>query len=153
MHRTIIADTSCFIVLTNICELDLLQRVYGEIMTTVEVTKEYGEKLPSWVKIVGVKDKDKQKILEIQVDKGEASALALALESPDSTLIIDDYKARKLAEKLELRYTGTIGVVIKAKLKGVIPSIKPLLYKIKSTTFRLTDEVERQALREAGESS
>jgi predicted nucleic acid-binding protein len=153
MHRTIIADTSCFIVLTNIGELDLLQRVYGEIMTTVEVAKEYGEKLPSWVEIVGVKDKDKQKILEIQVDKGEASALALALESPDSTIIIDDYKARKLAEKLELRYTGTIGVVIKAKLKGVIPSIKPLLYKIKSTTFRLTDEVERQALKEAGESS
>jgi predicted nucleic acid-binding protein len=40
----------------------------------------------------------------------------LALETPDSTLIIDDYRARKAAEKLEINYTGTVGVVIKQRL-------------------------------------
>lgn len=151
MHKTIISDTSCFIVLTNIGELDLLHRVYGEIITTIEVAIEYGEPLPDWVKIEKVYDNYKQQLLEMQVDKGEASALALALETPDSTVILDDYRARKIAEKLKINYTGTIGVIIKAKIKGVISSIKPLLAKIKQTDFRLTSEVELQALKEAGE--
>lgn len=64
---------------------------------------------------------------------------------------MDDYKARKVAEKLNLHYTGTIGVIIKAKLKGIIPSIKPFLDKIKQTDFRLSDEIEKQALIEASE--
>ncbi len=151
MHKTIISDTSCFIVLTNIGELNLLQKVYGKISTTIEVATEYGESLPDWIEIEKVNDNYKQQLLELQVDKGEASALALALETPDSTIILDDYRARKVAEKLKINYTGTIGVIIRAKIKGIIPSIKPLLSKIKQTDFRLTNEVEQQALKEAGE--
>jgi hypothetical protein len=63
----------------------------------------------------------------MQIDKGEASAIAVALESPGCTLILDDYKARKIAEKLVIDITGTIGVIIKAKLTGIIPFIQPLL--------------------------
>ncbi len=87
----------------------------------------------------------------MQIDKGESSAIALALEIPNSLLILDDYKARKIAEKLNLHFTGTIGVIIKAKLKGIIPSIKPFLDKIKQTDFRLSIEIELQALKEANE--
>jgi len=87
----------------------------------------------------------------MQIDKGESSAIALALETPDCTIILDDYKARKIADQLGLHFTGTIGVVVKAKLKGVIPSIKPILSKIKTTDFRLSSELELLALKEAGE--
>ena len=38
----------------------------------------------------------------MQIDRGEASAIALALETPDSTIILDDYKARKIAEQLDI---------------------------------------------------
>lgn len=151
MHKTIISDTSCFIILANIGELDLLQKVYRQILTTVEVAIEYGERLPDWIVIESVNDKHSQKILETQLDKGEASALALAIETSDSTIIVDDYRARKVAEKPGINYTGTIGVIIKAKLKGIILSIKPLLAKIRQTDFRITAEIERQALKEAGE--
>ena len=74
----------------------------------------------------------------MQIDRGESSAIALALETPDSTIILDDYKARKIADQLGLIFTGTIGVIIKAKLNGIIPTIKPLLEKIKQTDFRLS---------------
>ena len=151
MPKTIISDTSCFIVLTNIGELDLLQKVYGQIVRTNEIASEYGETLPEWVEIVTVKDKYRQQLLEMQIDKGESSALALALEIPNSTVIVDDYKARKIAEQLGIPFTGTIGVIIKAKLIGLIPSIKPLLSKIKQTNFRITIDVEFQALSEANE--
>ena len=75
----------------------------------------------------------------------------MALETPNSTIILDDYKARKIADQLGLVFTGTIGVIIKAKLNGIILSIKPLLEKIKQTDFRLSAEIELQALKEAKE--
>ena len=152
MRKTIISDTSCLIILTNIGELDLLRKVYGQIITTVEVAAEFGETLPEWIEINAPTDKYRQKILELQIDKGEASAIALALEIPDSIIILDDQKARKIAGKLGIEITGTIGVIIKAKLRGIIPSIKPLLDKIRQTDFCLSVEIERQALEEAGES-
>lgn len=151
MPKTIISDTSCLIILTNIGELDLLRRTYGSIVTTVEIAIEFGEPLPEWVTIENVSDKQKQQLLEMQIDKGESSAIALALETPDCTVILDDYRARKIAEQLGVNYTGTIGVIIKAKINGVIPSIKPILSKIKETDFRLSAEIERQALLAAGE--
>ena len=151
MHKTIISDTGCFIILANIGELELLHKVYGQIVTTVDIAKEYGETLPEWVEVVTVKDKYRQQLLEMQIDKGESSAIALALETPDSTIILDDYKARRIASQLGLIFTGTIGVIIKAKLTGTIPSIKPLLEKIKQTDFRLSAEIELQALKEASE--
>lgn len=151
MPKTIVSDTSCFIILTNIGELDLLQKVYGKIITTAEVAFEFGKTLPEWIEITAPADKYRQKILELQLDKGEASAIALALEIPESTIILDDQKARKIPENLGLEITVTIGVIIKAKLLDIIPSIKPFLNKIKDTDFRLSDEIEQQALKEAGE--
>ena len=151
MHRTIISDTSCFIILTNINELDILYKVYGKIVTTIDIAIEYGDALPEWVEIETVSDKYRQQLLELQIDKGESSAIALALEKPGSTVILDDYKARKIAQQLGIIYTGTLGVIIKAKLKGIIPSIKPILEKIKLTDFRLSPEIELMALKEAKE--
>lgn len=151
MRKTIISDTSCFIILSNIGELDILHQVYGQIITTMEIANEYGETLPDWVEIVNAVDKSKQQLLEMQIDKGESSAIALALETPNSMIILDDQKARRIAEKLGIAYTGTIGVIIKAKLLGIIPSIKPILEKIKQTDFRLSADIEIQALKESKE--
>jgi predicted nucleic acid-binding protein len=151
MPKTIIADTSCFIILTNINELELLHKVYGQIITTSEIATEYGQPLPEWVIMLKVQNQHSQKLLETQIDKGESSAIALALETSNSIVILDDYKARKIAEQLGIIVTGTIGVIIKAKLKGIIPSIKPLLEAIKQTNFRLSEEIELQALNEAKE--
>ena len=151
MHKTIVSDTSCLIILTNIGEFDLLCNTYGQIITTKEVAQEYGEVLPDWVVIKEALDKDFQHTLEKKIDKGEASAIALAIETDDCTIILDDYKARQVAEQLGLDITGTIGVIIKAKLNGVIPSIIPYLEKISHTDFRITDDLKEQAMKEAGE--
>ena len=151
MPSVVISDTSCFIILSKIDELDLLYKVYENIFTTPEIVAEYGEALPEWVKITSVKDKYRQQLLEMQLGKGESSAMALSLEMPDSIVILDDYKARKAAEILNLKFIGTIGLIIKAKLMGVIPSVKPLLQKIKQTNFRLSIDMEQYAIKEAGE--
>ncbi len=96
-------------------------------------------------------DKHLQQVLELQIDKGESSAIALAMETPGCLIILDDYKARKVAERLGLKITGTIGIIIKAKLGGIIASIKPFLEKINQTDFRLSANLEQQSLTQAGE--
>lgn len=151
MPKHIVSDTSCFIILSKIEALDLLQKVYKKIIVTEDIQIEFGNKMPKWVEVMTVRNKQKQEILELHIDKGEASAIALALEKAGSTLILDDYKARKIAEHLGLSYTGTIGVIIKAKKMGLINSIKPLLNKIKNTDFRISPELETEALKEADE--
>ena len=151
MHKSIISDTSCLILLRNIGELDLLYKLYRNVITTVEVANEFGDILPDWIEIKTATNLHYQQILEIQIDKGEASAIALAIEITDCMLIVDDYKARKVAEKLGIKITGTIGIIIKAKLNGIIPSIKPFFEKIKNTNFRISEEIIQQAYFEAGE--
>jgi len=149
--KPIISDTSCFIALSNIGELDILRLLYGKITTTPDIAQEFGEPLPDWVEIVQVSDKTKQRLIEIHIDKGEASAIALALETENPLLILDDYKARKLADNLNLNHTGTLGVILAAKQKGIISSIKPFLKKIKQTNFRISIDLELQALIQANE--
>jgi predicted nucleic acid-binding protein len=151
MHRTIISDTSCLILLDKIGELSILNKLFGNITTTSEVAEEFGQPLPPWFEIKEPSDKNYQAIIEASVDKGEASAIALAIELDDCLLIIDDLKGRKFANQLGLTIIGTIGVIVDAKLAGIIPSIKPILSKIKSTNFRITEQLELLILKRAGE--
>ena len=151
LSKTIISDTSCFIVLSKIGRLEILQQLFGTIVTTPEIADEYGENLPDWIEIVAVKDKHKQQLFEINVDKGEASAMALALETENSLIIIDDYKARKLAHSLHLDYMGTIGIIKLAKQKGIISAVMPILKEIKDTDFRISSELELFLLTQTNE--
>ena len=75
MHKTIISDTSCFIILTNIGELDLLQKVYGQIATTPEIAPEYGGTLPEWVEILSVTDKYRQQIWKCKLTEANQAQL------------------------------------------------------------------------------
>ena len=151
MQKVIISDTSCIILLDKIGELNLLNRLFGQITVTQEIAKEFKNELPNWFKIEQPANKIYQKILEASLDKGEASAIAYAIEQHDCLLIIDDYKGRKYAEQLGLKITGTLGVIIDAKLQGCINSVKPLLDKIKRTDFRLTNDLERRTLEKSKE--
>ena len=119
MPKYVIADASVLIILDKIDQLELLGKVYKEIYTTPEISNEFGKSLPEWIHIESPTDIKNQKIIELQVDKGEASAITLAMEKENSLLILDDLKARKLASMLGLTYTGTLGVINKAKSLGL----------------------------------
>lgn len=151
MQKVIISDTSCLILLDKIGELNLLNKLFGQIIITQEIADEFKRKLPDWFRIEHPANKTYQKILEASLDKGEASAIAFAIEQNDCLLIIDDFKGRKYTEQLGIKITGTLGVIIDAKLKGHLKSVKPLLDKIKRTDFRLTSALERRTLEKTGE--
>ena len=75
------------ILLSNIDELNLLRIISKVVYITPEIKKEFGKILPEWIKIKAPIDKHYQKLLEREVDKGEASAIILALETPGSILM------------------------------------------------------------------
>ena len=141
MHNIIISDTSCLIVLSKINELGILKILYNEISITKEISEEFALELPNWIKIKEVKDKKFQHLLETQLDKGESSAIALAMETENPLIIIDENKARQFAKKLDLRITGTLGILIYAKNKGVIKDIEPIITKLLATDFRISKKL------------
>lgn len=147
MPKVVISDTSTLILFHKIDELNLLQKVYGELITTPEIAEEYGEKLPDWVKIQTVSDKKYQTFLETQVDYGEASAIALAMEYDDVLLLLDDLKARKLATRLKFKITGSLGVIHKAKQMSIIEKVRPLIEKLLLSDFRVADTIIEEILR------
>jgi predicted nucleic acid-binding protein len=138
-YEIVIADTTCFILLENIGEFNLLRSLFTKIITTTTIAEEFGSPLPEWIEIRKPKNISFQNSLDI--DAGEASAIRLALESQNALLILDDNKGRKTAERLNLLYTGTLGIILKAKNVGIIPSIKPIIQKIQGTNFRFSQKV------------
>ncbi len=151
MQRTIIADTSYLILLDKIGFIDLLKTLFGELFVTSVIAEEFGSTLPPWIKVADAQNKQYQNILQASVDKGEASAIALAVEQSDCLLILDDQKARKLASELKLKHTGTLALIVDAKLAGHIDSVKSILDKIRSTNFRVSQELESIILKKSGE--
>ncbi len=151
MSGNIVADTSCLILLEKLKKIDLLQSLFGKVTITSTIANEYGNKLPDFIEIENPQDTNYQKILESYLDAGEASALALALEKENCLLIIDDYKARREAKQLNIDFTGTIGVLIHAKEKGLIDSLTKIINDINKTNFRISDTLIQEIKRISGE--
>jgi len=105
--------------------------------------------LPEWIDIKEVKDVLFQATLD--VDLGEASAIALAIELGTALIVLDDDKARKKARKLQLNITGTLGLFLKAKREGIIPDVRSILNKVQATNFRYSESVFNEILKLAGE--
>jgi predicted nucleic acid-binding protein len=83
--------------------------------------------------------------------RGELEAIALGLENPDSLVILDDGLARKSAKDLGLKITGTIGILLKAKQRGYLNLIKPVIEELVLLGFRLDGTTREFALRLAEE--
>lgn len=147
----IISDTSCLILLHKIGELELLKKLGKIVYVTPTIHKEFTKELPHWIRISTPQNIGYQQILELELDEGEASAIALSMDIDNSILIIDDLKGRKIAERLKLRYSGTLGLILRAKQMGVIEKVRPIIDKIKSTNFRINEKLFQTIIDEAEE--
>ena len=150
MPENIIVDTSCLVVLHKIGELDLLKKLYENILITESVAKEFGFSLPNWITVTKSEKEDKEFLRKYNLDSGELSVIALAKDK-GGLLILDDLKARVAAADLNLDYTGTLGTLVEAKLSGHLSSLKRVLDQIKLTNFYLSEELEDKLLQMVGE--
>lgn len=147
----IISDTSCLILLVKIEGLELLRAIGQRIVVTPEIQHEFGAGLPDWIEVISPSDRHYLRILEMELDEGEASAIALCLELENAILILDDLRGRRMAKRLSLRFSGTFGLLLKAKQLGAIDSVKPFIDRIRQTDFRFTEELLSQTMKAAGE--
>jgi len=149
MKEPVVSDSTCLICLERIGQLELLPSLFEPFFVPPEVHKEFSV-TPSWLQVQAPKNITLVQALRWVIDEGEAEAIALAVERK-CLLIVDDRKARGWARRLGIRVIGTIGVLLKAKRAGLIDSVKPLLERLKSAGFYLTQELEQEALRLAEE--
>lgn len=149
MQKLILCDTSCLILLTKLDLLDVLKELYGEVTITTAIANEFGEELPDFIRIENPKNDNYQRILTTTLDVGEASAIALCIEKQNSFLLVDDLKARNKAKQLDLSFTGTIGILIAASEKGIIPDMRLIIEKIKQSNFRISEKYLIELVRRA----
>jgi predicted nucleic acid-binding protein len=150
-NNIIISDTSCLIALERINKLSLLHKLFSTIQTTQAVAQEFGSPLPEWVEIRNVTNTQQLYILQQRLDAGEASAIALALETTESILIIDEKKGRKIAQEYNLELIGTLQILLFAKTKGLINSVKDILNELEQNKFRCSAKLKMDLLEKAGE--
>ena len=151
MPDLIICDTSCLILFDKIKKLDLLKLCYQDIYVTPEIAHEYGKQLPDWIIIRKVDSQSNQRVLQQILGAGESSAIAMCLELPGALVVIDDLKARRLARSLNLQITGSLGLLVKAKEKGYIDKLAPVLNDIQLTDFRISENIIKKILSVVGE--
>jgi predicted nucleic acid-binding protein len=87
----------------------------------------------------------------VALHEGEVEVMLLAKELNADLVIIDDGLARKHAKYLNLTLTGTIGVLLRAKERCIIPEIKPILDDLRSVGFFISENICREILKVAGE--
>jgi len=137
--KIVIADASCLITLENINEIDLLPKLYEQIVVTPEVADEVGSSLPEWVDQISSPNQALIDQLSFILEIGEATSIALALELPDCLLIIDEKKGRRTAKELGIVITGTFGVVMQGLDGGFIAAPDTIVVRLEAAGFRISD--------------
>ena len=80
-----------------------------------------------WIETLAVGNRTLVEALSNELDIGEAEAIALAVEVQSTQVLIDERLGRLVAARLNLRYTGILGILVEAKSQGLISEVKPLL--------------------------
>ena len=138
-NKIIIADASILLAFTHIHRLALLQELCPNLITTPEIDEEYKDTMPSWVHIVKVQNSAITKSISFILGLGESSAIALALESQNPLIILDDKRARAYAKNLGLNYIGVIGLLRLGYKQGIIKDIEIIISELKANHFYLPE--------------
>ena len=87
-----------------------------------------------------------------ELDKGEAEAKALATEIQADVLLIDEREGRSLARQAGLPVRGVLGILIRAKAKAEIDSVRAEIEALRSRAgFFVAPSLEAEVLRNVGE--
>ncbi len=155
----VVSDTSPINNLAAINQLHLLQQLYGTVLIPEAVYQELTDpdfpvagakevQTFTWIQIRAVEDRTMLKALSSELDPGEAEAIVLALEMKAEQVLIDERRGRMIAARLNLHYTGILGVLVEAKSQGFISTVKPLLDDlINKAGFWVTEPLYKSVLR------
>ena len=146
----VVSNTSPISNLAAIGQLDLLRQMYQQVLIPGTVFKELtaqGGRHPGsvvqhldWIQTRMTTNPALVGALQVEVDAGEAEAIALAQELAANLLLIDEHLGRVVAVRLGIRIIGLLGVLVEAKHRGLIEEIKPLIDMLMNLGFRIHTE-------------
>lgn len=158
----VISDTTPLSELAKVGKLNLLHDIFREIVIPQEVYNEVttgthpavkAVTSASWIEVCSVSNS--QKVFALQAASklhlGECAAIILAEELGATRLLLDDLDARKVAKSRNLSVTGTVGVLLLAKQRGLIPTVKEVLDELIANGARIGKLVYQDALAIANE--
>lgn len=138
----VVADTSPFIALTNIDQVELLPKLFGTILVPPQVLNELSGALaspqvrtlsdtpPGWLKI----QSPSRLIPGLSLHAGEVAAISLAVEVGANLLLIDERDGRLAAHRNQLAVAGTIGILERAAAERLV-NLRAAFDRLKQTDF------------------
>jgi predicted nucleic acid-binding protein len=149
----VISDASALIGFNRIDQIDILERLFGEVMVPPAVVREVGPSIAThaWLREQPFSRPVSADILAATLGPGETEAIALALELPPTWIVLDDRRARRFAESIGLPVIGALGIIRLAKLLGMVTHVAPLIELLQSARFFIDDRLVTQVLKEFGE--
>jgi predicted nucleic acid-binding protein len=159
----VVSNTSPIVNLAAVGQLDLLRQLYGKVLIPRAVHNEIvivGRGQPGaaevetfgWIETRRVTDWIVVASLQLELDDGEAEAIALAAELKADLLLLDERKGRVVASRLGFKFVGLLGVLVEAKHKGLILAIRPVLDNlIGKAGFWISRDLYEHVLQAAGE--
>jgi predicted nucleic acid-binding protein len=156
----VISNTTPLLSLLKIGQLNLLKELYGcisiplAVYNEIEAGKDKNFYIDisriEWIKIENIHETD-AKLYCFDLDEGEAEVLILAHEQQADLVILDEIMGRRYAKQMNLKLTGTLGILLNAKKKGIINEIRPLLNELISKGSWLNPALVAKAIEMAEE--
>jgi predicted nucleic acid-binding protein len=164
-----VCNSTPLIHLAKINKLELLSRIFNRVISTNQVFEETVTNGGNWVDAARIRAAVEQGWLQVMpmpeslyplyvelcgaLGAGEASTIVMALELKPDALIIDERAASKKVQVfgLDSILTGTIGILVRARKKGLVPELKSILDSLRSTSFWIDDALYWKVLKDVGE--
>ena len=152
----IIGDSSALVALAVMDALDILEKLFDEVLVPQAVYdevvvphKSQSHKLKNFLdnKVVSVT----LDIRKMGLGDGELEAIALYQRMEADFLLIDDKRAKKFANLNGVNTIGSLGVMILAKEQGHISLLRPCLEKLTDSNLYLSQELVEKVLSITGE--
>lgn len=160
--RRVVVNTTPLIALSHVEQIDILKKLYGEIIIPEAVYRELSVKTDSickktvdssldWIRVDKIKNQMAKAMYKTHLHDGEVEVMILAKEIDADVVIIDDANAKRHAKYLELPVTGTLGVLIKAKQECYIDELKPILQRMVENGIYVSQGLIELCLKQVGE--
>ena len=151
----VVSNASPLIALEQIGHLELLEQLFGSVLIPPAVAREVAPTvaLPTWIGQQELAQPVGPRILGASLGPGESEAISLALETQAELVVLDERPARRLAQALHLPVIGTLGILLAAKRRQLLVSIRPSLDTLLQHDFRIAPSLYENVLSAAGEDS
>jgi predicted nucleic acid-binding protein len=161
----VVSNTSPVLNLAIIGQLSLLREQFGQVWIPRRVLEELRveEDLPGnlavrealaagWLSVSEVDDRTLTRLLQRDLDAGEAEAIVLALEMEAERVLLDEREGRRIAKSLQLKVTGVLGILLRARREGKLSSLGQAMDTLRQEAgFRIEPGLYADVLSEGGE--